>query len=251
MDAENIPEMLPKSNFPSIETTVHQGSCKENLLNHACINIFRIISNTIFNGDIVSNDLKFDLVTKNNIKDEKYKCKKCNNTDAICNKHAKTHVTSLYTIDEVLGIVGHELGHWKQGHVIWKVFISMTKISILILAFALLNTQDALYQAFDFMNGKPLLIGIIIIYYWTLETLNTIANFLQKTAERHFEYEADDYATNIGLKNDLCKALIKIHMENLIYPKDDCLYTAWFKSHPTLLQRLNCLQSKVNIKDLP
>merc|ERR1712154_110260 len=127
--------------------------------------------------------------------------------------------------------------------------MGMAKTSLLILSFALLNTQDAIYEAFDFVSNKPILIGILIIYCWILDIFNSIINFLQKTYERYFEYQADAYASGIGLREELCKALIKIHMENLIFPQDDFLYTAWFKSHPTLLQRLNALQSEMNIEE--
>ena len=213
------------------------------LLQRITASVLTIIFRQIFQEHCFPGNMAFEFALENEKSAAKPKCKKCKNSnDGVCDKHAVTHIKSLYTTDEVIGIVGHELGHWKLNHVIMKVILSVIKVSVFILLFGILNRHDAFYEAFDFQE-KPILIGIIIIYEWIFGTFDMVFYFAQKSIERCFEYKADAYAKQIGLCDQLCKALIKIHMENLIYPNDDYLYTAWNKSHPTLLQRLHELKS--------
>ena len=58
---------------------------------------------------------------------------------------------------------------------------------------------------------------------------------------RKFEYQADNFAKNLGYKKFLKSGLIKINVENLGNMNPDPLYSAWHHSHPTLVERLIAL----------
>ena len=62
------------------------------------------------------------------------------------------------------------------------------------------------------------------------------------TLSRKFEFEADNYAKEMGKANLLAVSLIKLHEDNLSFPVVDRLYSAFNYSHPPLLERLKELR---------
>jgi len=48
----------------------------------------------------------------------------------------------------------------------------------------------------------------------------------------------DEFAVQLGKKDELAAALIKLHADNLSSPHNDKLYSMYHHSHPTLPERL-------------
>ena len=61
-------------------------------------------------------------------------------------------------------------------------------------------------------------------------------------ASRRFEFQADSFAVHLGYTENLKRALVKLHVDNLGYPLFDPLYSNWHHSHPPLLERLDALR---------
>ena len=142
---------------------------------------------------------------------------------------------------EILAVLGHELGHWKLNHVTKNIIISELNILFMFLCFNLLFQYKPLYEAFGFHNSQPVFIGLYIVTSFIFSPYNAILSFLTTLLSRHFEFEADRFARQLGHAVNLKSSLIKLNLDNLGFPIYDWLYSSWHHSHPTLLQRLNAL----------
>ncbi|XP_052865620.1 CAAX prenyl protease 1 homolog [Anopheles cruzii] len=146
--------------------------------------------------------------------------------------------------EEVLAVLAHELGHWKLGHVAKNITIMQVQLFLIFLVFSQLFTYAPLYEAIGLPVGeKPILIGFMVIMMYVLAPYNTLISFAMTIVSRRFEYQADAFAQELGYSKDLGQALIKLQVDNLGFPIYDWMYSAWNHSHPTLLQRLDRLQT--------
>jgi len=147
--------------------------------------------------------------------------------------------------DEILAVLGHELGHWKLNHVLKNLIISEVHIFLMFAFFGYLYKQQILYTAFGFASEQPVLIGMMIILQFITGPYNAILDFAMTALSRRFEFQADDFAVKLFKRSDkLQSALIKLNNDNLGFPIFDWLYSAWHHSHPPIIERLAVLKSK-------
>lgn len=143
--------------------------------------------------------------------------------------------------EEIEAVLGHELGHWKLNHVVKNIVISQANLFVIFMLFAFFYRNTAIYRAFGFplaSKETPILLGLIIVLQFLLQIFNTVMGYLMNVLSRLFEFQADEFAAQLGYGKFLKSALIKLNKDNLGFPVSDSLYSAWHHSHPTLLQRL-------------
>ncbi|KAM4702193.1 CAAX prenyl protease 1 homolog [Discoglossus pictus] len=143
---------------------------------------------------------------------------------------------------EVLAVLGHELGHWKLGHTVKNIVISQMNSFLCFFLFAVLIGRKELFAAFGFHTTQPTLIGLMIIFQFIFSPYNEVLSFCLTVLSRRFEFQADAFAKNLGKANDLYDALIKLNKDNLGFPVSDWLFSMWHYSHPPLLERLQALK---------
>ncbi|KAH8284536.1 hypothetical protein KR018_003343 [Drosophila ironensis] len=147
------------------------------------------------------------------------------------------------TDEEVLAVLGHELGHWKMGHVTKNIVLMQVHLFLMFLVFANVFKYPPFYEALGFAPGtRPILVGLLVVFTYVLAPYNALMNFAMTILSRRFEYQADEFAFQLGFSEQLGRALIKLNVDNLGFPVYDWLYSTWNHSHPTLLQRLSRLQ---------
>jgi len=147
--------------------------------------------------------------------------------------------------EEILAVLGHELGHWKLNHVLKNLIISQLHIFLMFALFGYLYQQQILYTAFGFRKEQPVLIGMMIILQFITAPYYAILDFAMTALSRRFEFQADDFAVKMFKRSDkLQSALIKLNNDNLGFPIFDWLYSAWHHSHPPIIERLTVLKSK-------
>jgi STE24 endopeptidase len=147
------------------------------------------------------------------------------------------------TNEEILAVLAHELGHWKLGHMMKNIVLMEVQMFLIFVLFSYLFKYEPLYEAVGLSAGQqPIIIGFMVIVMYVLAPWNTLISFLMTLLSRKFEYQADNFAKLLGYTDDLCKALVKLHIDNLGFPIYDKLYSAWNHSHPTLLQRMDRLR---------
>lgn len=155
-------------------------------------------------------------------------------------------VTTGCTESEILGVLAHELGHWKCSHIYKSIALTEVNLLLLFTAFGLLFKYSMLYTSLGFPAGQePIIIGLIVVLQMILAPYNSILSFFATALSRKFEFEADNFALSLSYPNELRSALIKLGKDNLDYPIYDKLYSAWYHSHPTLLHRIENIKQQV------
>lgn len=147
-----------------------------------------------------------------------------------------------HTHEEILGVLAHELGHFKLKHVLKMYLVSLGAMLAGFYATYWMLNWSLLYQTFDFEPSQYhvglFLIGIL---------LRKLTFFLRPGAavmSRRFERDADVFAVRL-LKDTgpLVTALKKLASHNLANLKPHPLYVWFYYSHPPLLDRVRYLQS--------
>lgn len=143
--------------------------------------------------------------------------------------------------DEVVSIVGHELGHWYHGHMLKGLALIQANILVTFLLFQLVMNWSPLYAAFGFIRNRPIIIGLTL-FQQLLAPLGFISAFLMSYTSRCREFEADRFAIDIGHGEHLPSALIALYRENknLVHP--DWLYSALHHSHPPPSERIPAMR---------
>ncbi|XP_045440754.1 CAAX prenyl protease 1 homolog isoform X4 [Pipistrellus kuhlii] len=144
--------------------------------------------------------------------------------------------------EEVLAVLGHELGHWKLGHTVKNIIISQMNSFLCFFLFAVLIGRKELFAAFGFFESQPTLIGLLIIFQFIFSPYNEVLSFCLTVLSRRFEFQADAFAKKLGKAEDLYSALIKLNKDNLGFPVSDWLFSMWHYSHPPLIERLQALK---------
>jgi STE24 endopeptidase len=146
-----------------------------------------------------------------------------------------TMFTKGADIAEVRGVVGHEMGHYKRGHVLWMT-LALGALSVL--AFWLTNRlfpYAAVWLRADVSSiadpaGLPVLVAVIT-------TLALLATPLLSTLTRLQEADADSFSLEYANEPDgLSKALVKTIEYRASSPSD--LEEFIFYDHPSVEHRV-------------
>lgn len=92
--------------------------------------------------------------------------------------------------DEVVAVLGHELGHWKLMHTLSNLFIAEVNLFLALLVFSHFYQNPAIYKAFGF-DSQPVLIGLILILQYVLAPYNEIVSLAMSFLSRWMEFSAD------------------------------------------------------------
>jgi len=143
-----------------------------------------------------------------------------------------------YNHDEVLSIVGHELGHHVKKHIpklllIDIVFISFVLyITNVVYRFILETRIFGVSQPYTVFAYSFLFVSSLVFF------LEPILNYLS----RKMEYEADEYSAKLlGTPEPLISSLKRLVKENLSNPNPMPLYKVWHYNHPAPEERIKRL----------
>ena len=136
------------------------------------------------------------------------------------------------THNELLAVLGHELGHFKNGDILKNIGIMGFVMFVFFAIFG--NLNDELFLSLGLKNEPYAIIVVFLIF-------STVLSFflmpLISLISRHNEYAADDFGANLSSKEDLVKALLKLANENKSFPYSHKLYIFFYFSHPPLIER--------------
>lgn len=170
--------------------------------------------------------------------------------DTLLEKHDDVKkVTTGCSENEILGVLAHELGHWKCSHIYKSIVLTEVNLLLLFTAFGLLFKYSLLYTSLGFPPGQePVIIGLIVVLQLILAPYNSLLSFFATALSRKYEFEADNFAVSLNYPIELRSALIKLGKDNLDYPIYDKLYSSWYHSHPTLLHRIENIKIQLSKK---
>lgn len=151
-----------------------------------------------------------------------------------------TLINDLET-DEIVAVLAHEVGHYKRKHIIFNITASILLTGLTLYILSLFINSPILSEALH-VTTPSFHIGLIafgILYSPISEITGLFMNYMS----RKFEYQADDYAKNTFEAQPLISSLKKLSKNSLSNLTPHPAYVFVHYSHPTLLQRVENLQT--------
>ena len=151
---------------------------------------------------------------------------------------------------ELESVLAHEIGHYKKRHVVKLLGFSIAGVFVAFAAIASLARQEWFYRAFGFEHQGGFAAGNVVVAMLLFGLLaGTISFWLSPfihILSRRFEYEADAFArATMREAQSLIQALRKLSEKNLSNLNPHPLYSCFYYSHPTLLERERALRIAV------
>ena len=146
--------------------------------------------------------------------------------------------------DELLFVMGHEMGHYVLGHV-WKglVFLSIMTLFTLYLAYRISN---GLIKRFGMGWGftelsDPAAFPLILL---VIGVLSIVLSPVALAYSRYAEHEADRFGLEITHSNHAgATAFVKLQTENLSNPRPSFVIKLLRASHPPIGERIDFCNS--------
>ena len=152
--------------------------------------------------------------------------------------------TLLQQLDrnQLLSVLAHEMGHYKQRHVLKSLGLSAVFLLAGLWVLSVLIDYPPLFRTFRLDEPAPhtaLVIFSLISGPFTF----WLAPFMNLISRRH-EYEADGFATRLLEDGKpLEEALVALTVNNLSHPTPHPWYSAYHDSHPTTLERVHAIRA--------
>jgi STE24 endopeptidase len=152
---------------------------------------------------------------------------------------------------ELESVLAHEIGHYKKRHVLKLLGVSITGVFIGFVTIAWLARQEWFYRAFGFEYHAGFaasraggIVPAMLLFALLAGTISFWFSPLVHLWSRRFEYEADAFArATMGEAQPLIQALRKLTEKNLSNLTPHPLYSGFYYSHPTLLEREQALRA--------
>ncbi len=145
-----------------------------------------------------------------------------------------------FSVDEIITVVAHELGHFKRKHIVKNIFIatvfSFITFYLVSVIYKILLPSLGFSKVNDIAAFPLLVLLLVLISLITTPVTNYIS--------RKFEYEADAYsAEKTGAGEVFVNTLIKINDLNLGDKQPHPLVELLFYSHPSIQKRIERIKS--------
>ncbi len=143
---------------------------------------------------------------------------------------------------ELVGVLAHEMGHDKRGHIKKGIIISLVSSLLMFFILSLFITQPGLYAAFG-IEGTPLYAGLIL-FGFLYAPIGMILGLLGNLLSRKHEFEADAFAAETTrAPSEMIAALKKLSVDNLANLTPHPLKVFLEYSHPPVLERIKALRT--------
>lgn len=144
-----------------------------------------------------------------------------------------------HTNEELVGVLAHEIGHYKKKHIITGTIISVLNIGLLLFILSFFISNPLLSQALGANEGS-FHVGFIA-FGLLYSPLSTILSVIMNIVSRKNEFAADRFAGENYSPKPLIDALKKLSVNHLSNMQPHPAYVFFHYSHPPLLQRLKAL----------
>jgi len=145
--------------------------------------------------------------------------------------------------EELEAVLAHEIGHYKMGHIPKMILLSGITTFAMFALLGWLAGGTWLAEAFHFSTAAAEQFVPVLLLFMLLSGLLTfwLSPFSSLWSRKH-EYEADAFARDaMNSSEPLIRALRKLHKENLSNLTPHPIYSRFYYSHPTLLERESSL----------
>jgi STE24 endopeptidase len=147
-----------------------------------------------------------------------------------------------HTVDELVSVLAHEVGHYKKRHILKSMIISILHMGLMFYLLSIFLSHQGLFDAF-YMDNISVYVGLI--FFGMLFTpIEMILSVIMQIFSRKNEYEADRYAAETtDNANNMVTALKKLSRDNLSNLTPHPVYVFLNYSHPPVLKRIDAIYS--------
>ncbi len=152
-----------------------------------------------------------------------------------------------HSTDELLGVLAHEVGHFKKKHIIQRMVFSFIQTAAIFFLLGLVTDKESSFakQLFDAFGVEEISTYAGLVFFMLLfSPVSRILSVIGNISSRKHEYEADAYAVMIQETPDhLITALKKLAADNLanLTPHPFPVFLDY--SHPPMLKRINAMKA--------
>jgi STE24 endopeptidase len=141
---------------------------------------------------------------------------------------------------QILFIMGHEMGHYVLGHVVWGILGYSVLLAVAL--YFLHRASGVLIQRYRDRFGfaqlsdvasLPLLVLLVHVFFLGISPI-------EKACSRWIEHEADRFGLEITQDNHAAAtSFVVLEAENLGNPRPGLLYKLWRATHPPVGERID------------
>ena len=152
--------------------------------------------------------------------------------DTLINKH---------TVDELVSILAHEMGHYKKKHILKSILISIITTGLMFFILSLFINNPGLFSAFKMQHTS--IYASLFFFAFLYTPINMVISIFGNIYSRKYEYEADTYAIATYEKPEsMISALKKMTVDNLSNLTPHPLKVFLNYSHPPVLERIQTIR---------
>ncbi len=145
------------------------------------------------------------------------------------------------SIEEIVAVLAHEMGHYKRHHLIKMIFASIFQTGIMFFFLSLVINNEGLFSAFGMEYIS--IYASLIFFGFLFSPCNILISIIFHIFSRFHEYEADLYAAeSTGTQENLINALKTLTQTNLSNLTPHPLHVILHYSHPPVMERIKALR---------
>ncbi len=146
-----------------------------------------------------------------------------------------------HTVDELVSVLAHEMGHYKKKHVIQSILISIITTGLMFFILSLFLHNKGLFAAFKMKETS--IYASLLFFGFLYAPIEMMLSLVGSMLSRKNEYAADGYAvTTYGNPESMITALKKLSVDNLSNLTPHPLKVFISYSHPPVLQRIKAIR---------
>lgn len=151
-----------------------------------------------------------------------------------------------HTVDELVSVLAHEMGHYKKKHIIASLLISILTTGLMFFILSRFLNNPGLFAAFKMEQIS--IYASLLFFGFLYAPIETVLGIFGNMLSRRHEYAADSYAAaTYGKPEALIVALKKLSVNNLSNLTPHPLKVFLSYSHPPILQRIQALRKFVSV----
>jgi len=147
-----------------------------------------------------------------------------------------------HSIDELVSVLAHEIGHYKKKHIFQSLIISIITTGLMFFILSFFLNNPGLFSAFK-MESISIYAGMFF-FGFLYTPINVILSILGNALSRKNEYQADAYAVSTYRKPEaMVEALKRLSVDNLsnLTPHPVKVFLEY--SHPPVLERIEAIRA--------
>ena len=145
-----------------------------------------------------------------------------------------------HTIEELVAVLAHEVGHYKKGHIIKRLALSIFTSGIMFYALSFFLANQNLSAAFGMENVS--LYATLVFFAFIYTPVELIISIGTNSVSRSHEFEADCFAAQTCKgSRGLISALKKMSIDNLANLTPHPAMVFFQYSHPPVVDRIRML----------